>query len=291
MIRAMLLSSLLALALPAPGWAGEAPPFEYHSGPVLAKIGDLAELKLPAGYKFVDKDNCAGFMEATGNFPSGAELGIVLSKSGKDSYFAIYEFEEVGYIKDASKEKIDADEILTGLKEGTEAANKERKERGWSEMHVLGWESPPAYNAETQRLEWAIKAQGGEGEIVNYFTRVLGRKGVMKVTVVCDTPALPAVRKEFQARMQDFAYTDGNKYAEFKEGDKVAKYGLAALILGGVAAKTGLLAKLGKLIAAMGKFIIVILIAAGAAIKKLGGKFFGKKEAPQAGGDGGAPQA
>ena len=42
-------------------------------------------------------------------------------------------------------------------------------------------------------------------------------------------------------------------YSDFRAGDKVAEYGLATLVAGGataVAAKTGLLAKLWKLIAA-----------------------------------------
>lgn len=258
-MRACLQLTALFLFLLQPASAPAA--FKSEESPVLAKMGGMAEMDLPAGYRFVDQANCAAFMEDTGNFPSGDELGIVISTSAP-KWFAIYEFEDTGYIKDAAGEKMDADEILKGLQEGTEAANEERKKRGWSEIHVVGWESPPAYNPETQRLEWAIKASSSEsGDLVNSFTRVLGRKGVMKVTVVCDTADLPAVRQEFQGRMQAFNFTAGNKYAEYKSGDKVAAYGLAALILGGAAAKSGLLGKLGK-------FIVLIVIALGAAIKR-----------------------
>jgi uncharacterized membrane-anchored protein len=48
-------------------------------------------------------------------------------------------------------------------------------------------------------------------------------------------------------------FNPGRSYSDFRASDKVAEYGLATLVAGGataVAAKTGLLAKLWKLIAA-----------------------------------------
>jgi len=65
--------------------------------------------------------------------------------------------------------------------------------------------------------------------------------------------------------METFAYKSGGKYAEFRQGDKVAKYGLTALVVGGgvaLAAKSGLLGKLFKP-------ILVGLLVVGSALKKL----------------------
>jgi len=68
----------------------------------------------------------------------------------------------------------------------------------------------------------------------------------------------------------------GQRYADFKPGtDKVAAYGLAALVGGGIAAKTGLLAKLGALLLAGKKFIVLIFVALAAFARKL---FGGKKD-------------
>ena len=67
----------------------------------------------------------------------------------------------------------------------------------------------------------------------------------------------------------------GESYAEYRKGDKVAEYGLTALIAGGtlaVAAKTGLL---GKLI----KPIIIGVVALGAVLKKFWGKITGRGQA------------
>ena len=60
--------------------------------------------------------------------------------------------------------------------------------------------------------------------------------------------------------------------AEWVSGDKVAAYGLAALVAGGAGAaavKVGLFASLAKVIAKGGKAIVLLLIGLGAGLKKL----------------------
>jgi uncharacterized membrane-anchored protein len=42
--------------------------------------------------------------------------------------------------------------------------------------------------------------------------------------------------------LQNYSFNEGEKYSEFRSGDKIAEYGLSALIVGGAAAaavKTG----------------------------------------------------
>jgi uncharacterized membrane-anchored protein len=56
---------------------------------------------------------------------------------------------------------------------------------------------------------------------------------------------------EFKTALVDYAFVPGERYAEFRAGDRVAEYGLAALVLGGAAAvatKSGFLKAFGKLI-------------------------------------------
>ncbi len=93
----------------------------------------------------------------------------------------------------------------------------------------------------------------------------------------------PAV-DAFDAMLTEYSFLPGNKYAEWKEGEPIAAYGLVGLIAGAGAVKLGLFGKLWKLILgafiALKKFLIVILVAVGAFFKKL---FSGKKEAPPAG--------
>lgn len=187
------------------------------------------------------------------------------------SWTAYFSFNETGYVKD--DESIDPDNILASVREGTEAGNSVRRERGWDTMKILGWSFKPQYDKQLNALEWAILVQLEESgqQVVNYNTRLLGRRGVMEVIVVSDPETLSASIADFKHLMPAYEFTAGEKYAEFREGDRVAEYGLAALITGGaaaVAAKKGWLAAAGVFIVKMWKLLLVGLLAIGALARK-----------------------
>lgn len=231
-------------------------------------LGSLADLPVPSGYRFTGSQGTIKLMEAFGNLTDGDELGYI---SPLDmGWFAVFEFSEVGYVKDDEKDKLDPDAILEQMKEGQEAANEELTKRGMSTLSVLGWQTPPFYNPETNNLEWAIRLQSSDGgQVLNYKTKLLGRRGVMDVVLVCDEQQMPTVIPEYQKLLKGFAFKKEESYAAFTKGDKIAEYGLTGLIVGGgllVAAKTGLLAKLWKP-------ILIGLVAIGAFLKRI---FVGK---------------
>jgi uncharacterized membrane-anchored protein len=73
----------------------------------------------------------------------------------------------------------------------------------------------------------------------------------MSADLVLAPTLVDAVVPKFDRLLTGFSYLPGSAYADFRAGDQVAKYGLATLVAGGataIAAKTGLLAKLWKLI-------------------------------------------
>jgi uncharacterized membrane-anchored protein len=77
------------------------------------------------------------------------------------------------------------------------------------------------------------------------------------------------VLPSFDGVVASTAFTAGNTYAEWRSGDKVAAYGLTALVAGGAAVKLGLFGKLWKLILASGKAIIIGVVAALAWVRSL----------------------
>lgn len=227
-------------------------------------LGSRADLAIPAGYRFLGAGDASKLMQFYGNLSDGSELGFIAPDHME--WFAVFEFEDIGYVKDDEKDKLDADEILDQLKEGQKAANEELSRLGHSTLTVLGWHTPPFYNKETNNLEWAIKLSSSDGgEILNYKTKLLGRRGVMDVVLVCSEEQLASVIPEYQGLLKGFAYKQDESYAAFTQGDKIAEYGLVGLIAGGgllVAAKSGLLTKLWKPIA-------FGLVAIGAFIKRI----------------------
>jgi len=239
-------------------------------GPAKAMMGSVAEVQVPEGYLFSDSKGTRTLLQAMGNPTNGRELGF-LAPTNMD-WFVVFEFDSIGFVKDDDKDKLDADAMLKAIKAGTEQSNERRRKMGAPELHVVGWEQPPKYNPESNNLEWAVRAESQGEPIVHYNTRLLGRKGVMEVSLVVAPDKMTTTLPVFQALMKDYSFKQGERYAEFKSGDKVARYGLAALITGGAAAvayKTGLLAKLGALFAKAGKFLILGVIAVFAAIRKI----------------------
>ncbi len=246
-------------------------------------LGGKAEIAIPQGYRFTTGDGTRKLMEMYGNPATKRELGM-LATEGLGPWI-IFEFDESGYVKDDEKDKINADEMLASLREGQEQGNKYRREHGMTELEILGWVVPPRYNEKTNNLEWGtrLKSVGSDGISINYNTRLLGRKGVMEVTLVCEPEEMEKMIAEQEKILAGFTYIEGERYAEFREGDKVAKYGLTALIAGTgafAAAKMGLFAKLGVFIAKLGKGAILVVVAILAGIKKIFGMLFGARQQP-----------
>ena len=247
----------------------------WQAGPMVGHIGNTATINVPEGYKFLGPAGAKEFNRLTEN-PSPDVDEYLLAKQDY-SWIAFFSFNNSGYVKD--DEKLDADELLKSTTEGTEASNEERKDNGWQPVHVTGWAFKPQYDQGLKSLEWAfrLKGEGSDGESINYNTRLLGRRGVIEVLVLTTPENLQAGVADFKTKLPGFTFNAGEKYAEFRDGDKVAEYGLAALVTGGaaaIAAKKGLFTVIGVFLLKMWKLVLVGFAAAGAGIKKL----FGKKQ-------------
>lgn len=245
-------------------------------------IGGMAQIDIPAGYRFTDGRGASKMLEFYGNPPSNSYLGMLATENFEE-HSIIFEFQDIGYVKDDEKDKLDADELLKTQREGQEQGNKQRKEMGLDELEITGWAVPPRFNDQTKNLEWALilRSKDTGGTTINHNTRILGRKGVMEVTLLCSPEELQTLLPAYQKILAGFTYVDGERYAEYRSGDKVAEYGLTALIAGGGAyalAKSGWLAKLGVLFAKLGKGAILIVVGLAVAVKKFFSKLFGFRQ-------------
>jgi uncharacterized membrane-anchored protein len=250
------------------------PGLTWQKGPTKGDLGN-ATIDVPAGFAFANTAGTRALMQAMQNEITNKERGTLWKIAPQaDSWLVVFEYEDSGHIKDDDKDKLDADDLLKGITEGNEAANEDRRQKGWTALHVTGWQVPPHYDEQTHNLEWATKVvnEGKESDVsVNYNVRLLGRTGVMSAILLADPSQLPQATPEFKGLLSHYTYTEGSRYGDYKQGDKLAEYGIAALVAGGavaVAAKSGLL---GKLI----KPLVAGIAAIGAAIGRLfkrGGK-------------------
>jgi uncharacterized membrane-anchored protein len=213
-----------------------------------------------------------------GNPATDRELGTLAQEGIGDPPWIIFEFDESGYVKDDDKDELNADDLLASLQEGQKAGNEYRRKNGMDELEILGWAVPPRYNEKTHNLEWATKLHSigspADEISINFNTRLLGREGVMEVTLVCEPDELNDMIAEQEKILTGFSYIEGQRYAEYRAGDKIAEYGLTGLVAGGAAfalAKSGFFTKFAKP-------LIIGAIALLAAVKKFFGKLFGARQ-------------
>ncbi|HEV8426580.1 MAG TPA: DUF2167 domain-containing protein [Pyrinomonadaceae bacterium] len=236
---------------------------KWQKGPSVGQLGINAEVKIPEGYIFAGARDTRTIMEENQNPITNRELGFIASAD--ENWFVVFEFDNVGYVKDDEKTSLDADAILESIKKGTEESNKERVRRGWPTMTTLGWETPPRYNETTHNLEWATRAESEGALVINHNTRLLGRDGVMEVTLVTNPETLAETLPKLRTMLQGFEFKEGHGYAEFRAGDKTAAYGLTGLIVGGATAalvKTGVFKWLWKV-------LVAAAVGVSALVKKL----------------------
>jgi uncharacterized membrane-anchored protein len=270
---------LALAALPLGAQSARSNKLDLLTGPATAKLGAVAQIALPAGFSFVDGKTTRALMKASGEPTSGRELGLLMPTN--EPWSVIFEFSDVGYVKDDDKNQLDADKLLQAIKTGTEAANKDRERAGNPPLIIVGWELPPKYDETTHNLEWAIRATSDGRPLLNYNTRLLGRKGVMEVVLICAPDELPQTLPTFRNLLAAHKFQSGESYAEYRSGDKVAKYGLAALVVGGAgvgAAKLGLLGPVILFFKKAWKLVIVALVTVIGFFKKTFSRLFGRRD-------------
>ncbi len=288
-VRPLALAALAALLATSRAGAQEAPPkeppLELHptQGPAKVDVGRMAEVNLPESLVFLDEKDAQALLKRMGNIVNGSELAIVAPKAREESWFVVFDWDGLGYVKDDEKDKIDADALLKSISEGTEEHNAERTKLGGAPMHVVRWWEAPHYDERTHNLTWAILFKDDEGgEVVNHNVRVLGRSGVMSVTLVEEPAKIQAAKPAVDQVIGAFSYKPGKKYAEWVPGDKVAEYGLTALVAAGAGAaavKLGFFGFLLKILAKGGKAIVAVVVALGAGVAKFWNALRGKASA------------
>jgi uncharacterized membrane-anchored protein len=237
--------------------------------------GGMATLDLPANFRYLDTGDTSRLLEAWGNPPGAQTLGMIVpagvSPMAPESWGVVITYDKDGHVKDDDAGGIDYGKLLKEMQEDLEESNAERKKQGYRSMSLVGWAETPHYDKASHKLYWAkeLQSEGASHHGLNYNIRVLGREGVLVLNAVAGIEQLDQIKNEMQQVTSFTNFTAGNRYADFNGStDKVAEYGIAALVAGGVAAKLGFFGKLVALLLAFKKLIIIGLAAAGSAFWK-----------------------
>ena len=258
----------------------------YEKGTITLH-GGLAKIALPEGFRYLNSADTETLLTQIWGNPNGSgTLGTITPVNfdplGGDGWAIIVTFDEDGYVKDDDAAKIDYGKLLQEMKEGTHEANEARVKAGYQPVELIGWAAAPRYDASAHKLYWAKEIKFGDApeHTLNYNIRMLGRRGVLVLNAVASISQLKQVEAATPTLLTMVDFQESHRYADFNnDTDKVATYGIAALVAGGIAAKAGFFKVLWVGILAFKKLIIIFLIALGSQFKRLLDWIRGRKAA------------
>jgi uncharacterized membrane-anchored protein len=154
-----------------------------------------------------------------------------------------------------------------------------RHEQRWARPQIGdadgGWVEKPAYDPVTHRLVWSLLSKR-KGELdsvatgVNYNTYALGREGYFSLNLLTSSDHAETDKRAAHELLGALSYDVGKGYEHFNANtDRVAAYGLAALIGGVVAKKIGLVAIFGAFVLKFAKLIGLAAVGLWAGLRSL----------------------
>ncbi|WP_313317346.1 DUF2167 domain-containing protein [Stenotrophomonas sp.] len=243
-----------------------------------------AHFNLDDQFLYLDQADARRVLEDMwGNPPDESVLGLIVPRSpaltDDDSWAVVVTYSDDGYVSDEDASKIDYSELLQTMQEEIRDGNPERVKAGYGSLDLVGWAVPPRYDAGSKKMYWAreLAFNDQDHHTLNYDIRVLGRGGYLSLNAVAGMNSLDTVRAGMERLLPMTEFDAGARYADHNPStDKIAAYGVASLIGGGLAAKAGLFAKLGLVLAKFWKLLLVGLVLLGGGLKKV----FGGKDKP-----------
>jgi len=231
-------------------------------------LGDVATVKIPDNYSFLNAKEAQNFMEANGNPPDDEVMGILFpydstKEINPEWYFVIYYVGD-GHIDDSDAKDFDFDELLEEVKNGSKSENEERKKLNLNTFDIISWASKPFYDSENKTLHFGelLKFSSDSINTLNYKLLVLGRDGSLLLNAIGVSEDLPSIKKNIPIVFQSVKFNPGKQYRDFDSSiDKVAAYGIGGLVAGKILAKVGFFA----IIAKFAKVIIFGIVSAIAA--------------------------
>lgn len=239
----------------------------WHTTPAVLRIQSIAVLDPGQDLMFLDPPATNTLMTITQNLPREDDHTVAPRNL---AWWALFHYEATGHIRD--DDTLDPDALLSSLKEQNREEQDERRRSGLPNLVLEGWSVPPHYDRITHNLEWGTRLRSEGHEAINYTVRVLGREGLISAQLVTGPATFDSDLASFRTALRRLSFVRSQAYTEYRQGDHVAAYGLAALVAGGATAA----AASAGIFKTFGKFIAVALFGGAAAIAGFFKRLFGK---------------
>lgn len=183
---------------------------------------------------------------------------------------------KTGYVPLDDWKELNSKDLLEEITQNTEKENKERRKRGVSELHVIGWIQEPTLDLETKTVYWAIEADSGaDDNLVNSVAIRLGREGYEEITWITYRSSYVSSGSPLETMLKAHNFNFGYRYNDYQLGDKIAGFGIAGLVAATAGAKA---LKVGSFGLILKKVLGIVFAGAAALFYKLKNLFKRKKD-------------
>jgi len=187
-----------------------------------------SSVALPPGFIGVAGEDARKLAELGQGHAESDTEGVLIDDKSDDT--VVFQFYPSGFITIDDWQELDPGNLIRQITDNTENGNEERRSKGIAELHVTGWLQEPSFDRNTKTVFWAIAAYSNEGKIVNSVALRLGRSGYEKVIWVTDPNSFKPAGGVLDTMLRSHSFDSGQRYEDHIEGDKLAGYGIAALV-------------------------------------------------------------
>jgi uncharacterized membrane-anchored protein len=192
-------------------------------------------------------------------------------------------YSDEGYVTADDWNDVKADELLKSIKDGTAQGNAERAKNGLGSLYVDGWVQKPTFDSKRKSVRWVMRSHDEAGRtVINAVALQLGRHGYERFTLVSDGRDPHGDATILANAVGGYRFDPGSRFSDYVQGDKLAGYGVAALVGTAAGATIAKTVGFGAILLLIKKFFLVIvaLIVGGFSYVK---RFF-RRDPPQSAG-------
>jgi uncharacterized membrane-anchored protein len=201
----------------------------WRKGPGNYDLGDShARVSLPQNIEILTGAEA----ERMAFLNNGIELPqtVAMARTRTSDAIIYVDYYADGFVTDTDWSEIDAAALLEDIRDSTEAANAERASNGFAPMHTIGWLIAPTYDPARNTARWAVELEESGERFANIQVIKLGRHGYHQITWAGPVHGADGTPMFLQAMIDGHSYDDGFRYADYVEGDKLAGFGIGALV-------------------------------------------------------------
>jgi uncharacterized membrane-anchored protein len=216
---------------------------DWILGPAKADLGGFGTINIPEGYRFTDANGARVLLMRMRNPVNKNLLGLLAPDSGK--WWVVVDYSDVGYLKGLNLEpRINANSVLEDIRTGLVRENALRAQQGGQPIAGVNWAMQPVLDARHYTLEWALKVETVISKVVNlqeetetnvvvnHSIRLIGKERVVGLTAVVQSADTASESVPLKELAHDITFNPGERYADYKAGDPLAKLTLGEIILG-----------------------------------------------------------